>query len=128
VTFTVIDNGSEPVFQREVFGYTWNEVVHMGVRIRLKTGFFETKNYWIEIKKNQLCFLPENQGEGILQFDEKEILTVTLKDFHIAELELQTSESIYIGIFSNRIDLAEALELMKGTLATKIIYEYEGGN
>lgn len=101
----------------------------MGIQIRLKTGFFETGIYRLEVKEKQFRLFPEDPDHGdILSFCEQDILSITLKEKRIPELELQTREACYTATFPQKSDLKETLELVKKGLNTKVICEYEGGN
>ncbi len=99
----------------------------MGIEVRLKTGFFETTAYRLEIGGKQLRFLPSLLESGTeISLHEAEISSVTLLDREPIQFEIQTESMSYIGSFVSNGDLESTLRQFKAGLNIKIICEYGG--
>lgn len=95
----------------------------MEFEIRLKTGFFETKPYNLLIGKNRLVLSSVNSADDNISVHEKEILLVSLREKKHSEIEVQTMENNYQGVFCDDIDFEEVLRILKENLHAKIICE-----
>ncbi len=97
--------------------------------IRLKTGFYETKPYCLSIGRGVLELLPEEFGEKIRIFMEKEILSVTLMGKGSAEVEIQTADRLYHMVLCDPLHSGELYQSVKENLRVRIDFEYayEGG-
>jgi hypothetical protein len=100
----------------------------LGFEFRLKTGFFETKRVGLTAKKGKLILSPVEVEDQVIIIPEKDILNVTLKHIKSLEMEIQTWDKVYQGIFSNKTDYEELLGQLKENINKKIVCEYEGGN
>jgi len=100
----------------------------MGMEVRLKTGFFETTPYRLEVKNKQLYFFPTNPESGTkITIHEADILSVTLQE-KSSQFEIATGSSLYRGALVSNSDWTQAIHLLKSELSVKIICEYEGGS
>ncbi len=104
------------------------EVTMLGFEFRLKTGFFETKRFDLIARKGNLILSPVEAEDQVIIIPEKDILNVTLKNTKSLEMEIQTWDKVYQGIFNNKTDYEELLGQLKGNINKKIVCEYEGGN
>jgi len=95
--------------------------------IRLKTGFFETKEYELLISKDRLVLSSTEIENDKITILVKDILSITLKNEKAPGIEIQTGEKIYQGSFTEKIDFEKLIGLLKENLNVKIICEYEGG-
>jgi len=96
----------------------------MRFELRMKTGFFETKTYSLFVGCEML--LLSESGGRTTAIPEKEIIAITL-DEKAAQIEIQTADRTYLGLLSSKSDSEPLFEALKGSLNTKITYEYEGG-
>ncbi len=97
----------------------------MIVDIRMKTGFFETKTYEMQIGKDKLIlFSKEKESESIIILASN-IASIVLKNEKAPEFEVQTVEKNYQGSFTEKIDFEKLIGLLKENLSVKIICEYE---
>lgn len=100
----------------------------MGMEVWLKTGFFETTPYRLEVKNKRMHFLssdPENGGK--ITLNETDILSVPLQE-KSSRFEIITGSYHYRGAFVLNRDWTQIIQLLKSELSVKIIYEYEGGS
>jgi hypothetical protein len=100
----------------------------LGFEFRLKTGFFETKLIDLLISKGKLMLSPSEAEDQVITISEKDILNITLKNVKSLEIEIQTWDKIYQGVFIDKADYEELLKKLKENINKKIVFEYEGGN
>lgn len=101
----------------------------MDFEFRMKTGFFETKNYYLHISKGKLIFSPKESDDNLIVIPDENILNITFKISKKSfEMEVQTCEKIYQGLLDNTIDYEKLINQIKENINKKIICEYEGGN
>ena len=100
----------------------------LGFEFRLKTGFFETKPFDLLISKGKLILSPSEAEDQVITISEKDILNITLKNVKSLEIEIQTWDKIYQGVFIDKADYEELLKKLKENINKKIFFEYEGGN
>jgi len=100
----------------------------LGFEFRLKTGFFETKSFDLLISKGKLILSPSEAEDQVITISEKDILNITLKNVKSLEIEIQTWDKIYQGVFIDKADYEELLKKLKENINKKIFFEYEGGN
>lgn len=101
----------------------------MGFEFRMKTGFFETKLYVLLIRKGKLILSPKESEDGLITIPEASILNITLKKIQKSfEMEIETEETIYLGLLDNMADYEKLINQMKENINKKILCEYEGGN
>ncbi len=103
-------------------------MIKLSFEFRLKTGFFETKIFDLLISKGKLVLSPTESGGQIITIPENHVLNITLKNEKSLEIEIQTWDKIYHGIFCNNTDYEKLLEQLKKNLIKKIVCEYKGGN
>ena len=96
--------------------------------IRLRTGFYETKPYALSVGKGVLDLVPKETGET-LSLSDHQLLSVSLSKKKFVELEIQTSERLYLGVLCDQSDFEAVFTSLKENLRTKIHCEseYEGG-
>ena len=103
-------------------------MIRLGFPFRLKTGFYETKQFDFLISKGKLVLVPPESAESWITIEEQDILTITLKNEKALELDIQTRDNIYQGIFGNQTDFEELLGQLKENIHKRIVCEYEGRN
>ncbi|MDD4802639.1 MAG: hypothetical protein PHF24_06845 [Syntrophomonas sp.] len=81
----------------------------MGIEVRLKTGFFKTTLYRLEVKNKRLCFFSPGSEKS-------------------PQFEIETESFSYRGLFLSNDDWTQALELIKSELSVKIFCKFEGGS
>lgn len=100
----------------------------MEILTRIKTGFFEMKPYRLKVVKRSLLLIPlQEGGEGVTVLSESDILSVTLTEGRLPELEIQTRNELYSGILEESCSLAEVINYLKEHLNINITCEYKGG-
>ena len=100
----------------------------LGFEFRLKTGFFETKTFDLIVSKGKLILYPVESEDQVIIIPEKEILNITLKNEKSLEIEIQTWDKIYQGLFDSKTDYEKLLKQLTENINKKIVCEYEGGN
>jgi hypothetical protein len=51
----------------------------LGFEFRMKTGFYETKMYDLQISKGEVVLLPKESDDPLITIPEESILNITLK-------------------------------------------------
>lgn len=93
---------------------------------RLKTGFFETSAFNLLIRQGQLVLSSTEAKERTITITEENLVSITLKNEKSLEIEIQTRDSIYQGIFPDKAVYERLLEQLQENLNKKIVCEYEG--
>lgn len=97
------------------------------MEVRLKTGFFKTIPYRLDVKNKRLNFLPLDLGIGAkITIREVDILSVTLQEGFF-QFEIATDISLYRGVFASNSDWTQVVHFLKKELSVKTVCEYEGG-
>lgn len=99
----------------------------MGFEIKLKTGFFETKEYDLLISKNKLILSSAEGEDQVITIFDKDIIAVSLKNEKLAEIEINTWDRIYRGVLCSKPEFEDLLRMLKENLNRKIICEFGGG-
>lgn len=100
----------------------------MEILARIKTGFFEMKPYRLKAEDGKLLLIPiREDGEEVVVLAEGGILSVTLTEGRLPDLEIQTRDAPYIGTLEEGSSLAEVVNYLKEHLNINIICEYKGG-
>ena len=99
----------------------------MEYELRLKTGFFETKFYDLQINKGKLRLSPKIPGDKEILLLEKDISDLLLKNGEDLVIEINTLGQSYQGTITNKADFEVLLSGLKTNLNIKILCEYEGG-
>ena len=100
----------------------------MDIMARIKTGFFEMKPYRLKAEKRSLLLIPlQEGGNGVIVLAEGDILSVTLTEGRLPELEIQTRNELYSGVLEESCSLAEVINYLKEHLSINITCEYKGG-
>ncbi len=94
----------------------------------MKTGFFKKTPYSLEVKESDLLLIPTKaeDAERII-LKQEGLLSVTLTQQKYPELEIQTQDAVYAGVFEEGVAFEEAANYLREHLNTKIICEYKGG-
>ena len=95
----------------------------LGFEFRLKTGFFEAKQVDLLISKGKLILSPSEAEDQVITISEKDILNITLKNVKSLEIEIQTWDKIYQGVFIDKADYEELLKKLKENINKKIVFE-----
>ena len=100
----------------------------MDIIARIKTGFFEMKPYRLKAEDGNLLLIPiREDGEEAVVLAEGDILSVTLTEGRLPELEIQTRDARYSGTLEEGSSLAEVVQCLKEHLNINITCEYKGG-
>ena len=100
----------------------------MEILARIKTGFFEMKPYRLKAEEGSLSLIPVQEGgEGAIVLSEGDILSVTITEERLPDLEIQTRDALYSGALEVGCSLAEIVDYLKRNLNINIICEYKGG-
>ena len=100
----------------------------MDLIVRLKTGFFEKTAYRLESLNGRLTLSPVSaDGAERIVLDEKDVLSVTLTEGRVPELEIQTKDVLYQAVFAEGISFVEALDYLKKHMHVNITCQYKGG-
>ena len=99
----------------------------MLLNIRMRTGFFETKTYELLIGNDRLVLSSKETESDSIIILANNIISITLKNKKVPEIEIQTGEKIFQGSFTEKIDFTKVIDSLKENLSVKIICEYEGG-
>ena len=100
----------------------------MDIIARIKTGFFEMKPYRLKAEDGNLLLIPiREDGEEAVVLAEGDILSVTLTEGRLPELEIQTRDALYSGTLEEGSSLAEVVQCLKEHLNINITCEYKGG-
>lgn len=94
--------------------------------IRLKTGFFKTKLYYLTVEDRQVIMVPKEADENErLVIPEKDLcsVTITRKNTTSGELEIIVNNNIYYGSFTYLPILDEAVNIFAGEFGDKFIYQ-----
>ena len=99
----------------------------MEILARIKTGFFEMKPYRLRVEEGSLSLIPLHEvSEEIIVLSEGDIISVTLTEWRLPGLEIQTRNELYSGILEEGCSLAEVISYLKEYLKINIICEYKG--
>ena len=96
--------------------------------MRLKTGFFETKLYDLQISNGKLRLSPKILGDKEIVLLEKDISNILLKNGESLDLEINTLDQAYQGTITNKANNEDLLGNLRTNLSKKILCEYGGGN
>ena len=100
----------------------------MELLARIKTGFFEMRPYRLKAEEGSLLLIPlQESGEGVVVLSEDDILSVTLTEGRLPELEIQTRDVLYSGTLEAGGSLSEVVNHLKEYLNINITCEYKGG-
>lgn len=100
----------------------------MEILARIKTGFFEMKPYRLKAEEGSLLLVPvQATSEESIILSERDILSVTLTEGRLPELEIQTCNELYSGVLEESCSLAEVINYLKEHLSINITCEYKGG-
>ncbi|MPM10205.1 hypothetical protein SDC9_56532 [bioreactor metagenome] len=97
----------------------------MKVELRLRTGFYETTSYWMDVIKNRIVLTPQTPDAGkekIVILGEA-IAAVTILEKKNPEIEIQTKGGTFFGTLAPETDLDKLFNQMKKELKKKVIYE-----
>ena len=100
----------------------------MDIIARIKTGFFEMKPYRLKAEDGSLLLIPIREDGGeVVVLAEEDILSVTLTEGRLPELEIQTRDALYSGTLNEDSILSEVVHCLKEHLNINIVCEYKGG-
>lgn len=100
----------------------------MELILRMKTGFFEKTSYHLKAVEKGLQLTPiQAKSANPIVFKQEELLSVTLTQQKSPELEIETRDTVYSGVFEEGFAFEETANYLKKYLNTKIICEYKGG-
>lgn len=100
----------------------------MELLVQLKTGFFEKRPYRLKAEDGSISLIPiKESGAEVIFISEGSILSVTLMEGRLPELEIQTRNEMYTCIINGSCSIAEAIKYLKEYLNINITCEYKGG-
>lgn len=94
----------------------------MVYKIRLKTGFYETTPYDMNIEPGRLVLSSADDNHGKVWIDEATLRSFTLIDKKLPELEIQTLSTVYRAALKEEENLEDLFLLLKQHFNRPIIY------
>lgn len=96
-------------------------------KIRLKTGFYETKPYRLLIENGLLVLSPEEPGDQCITIPDWEVLSIGLYHQKTPGIEIHVRDNRYRCTLAEKTDYEKLLNRIKENPSVKIVCEYEGG-
>ena len=89
-------------------------MIDIDILVRLKTGFFGTTPYRLDVGENEFLLVPVNSDsvESIV-LTEKDICSVTLKALKHPELEIKTRDTRFDVVLEERHTFREVLSFLR---------------
>ncbi|MDF1618011.1 hypothetical protein [Petrocella sp. FN5] len=96
----------------------------MEYEIKLKTGFYETANYYLSPTREGIKLLPIGDvTRGPIVATGNELISITLTQEKKSNITIMTRSQILTGDFQEKLDLKEVYEELKKHINAKIVYE-----
>jgi hypothetical protein len=96
----------------------------MTFEVRLKTGFFKTSLYVLEIEHNLLRLISLEQNDTKILIPSNEMLSVIMSKTKKPCFEIVTCSKSYTGVFASDIDFHKALSMFKHYYSGKTVCEF----
>ncbi|MCR4443451.1 MAG: hypothetical protein QHH10_14125 [Peptococcaceae bacterium] len=95
-------------------------------RLELRTGFFKTETYTVELTEDALVFTRDTVGAGRDEFAVPcgEVRSIAVSGGSPAELEIRTAEEMYIGTWqenASREELETVIDTLKEVFGKRFI-------
>lgn len=94
----------------------------MVYKIRLKTGFYETRPYDLHLEMGRLLLSSADDENGKVWIDEAALRCFTLIDKKLPEIEIQTLSAVYRAALKEEENLEDLFLLLKQYFNRPIIY------
>jgi len=93
------------------------------VNINLKTGFFKSEAYVLQVCGDFFKLMPacSEEVKGIV-IEYKNIKTITVSSGEPVEIEIRAGEDIWVGTFPKITDISEIIKFFSMVLGEKFIY------
>ncbi|MDD4775356.1 MAG: hypothetical protein PHG75_02510 [Syntrophomonas sp.] len=95
--------------------------------IKLRSGFFKTRPYYLNIDPGRLVLTPQEGrefGRLVLEADDLISISVIQRSARVRELEIISREGTFLGSFINQADLEEAARLLAREFGAKFSLQY----
>ncbi len=99
----------------------------MTFKIKLKTGFFKTRYYYLTIGQGQIILTPQQDNEdGRLVINEEDLqsICITRRNLTVSELEIITHSNTHIGSITDQISLEEVSNVFTKEFGHKFIFQH----
>jgi len=96
----------------------------MVYEFRLKTGFYETKLYSLNIHNKQIRMIPacaDNKNK-IITVSDNDLISVKVTERKSLEIEIQTKDNLYSGVILG-VSASGILDVLKKELHKEVLYE-----
>lgn len=92
------------------------------VNIRLKTGFFRTEAYILQVSPEYLQLIPASRdAEKEVTIDYTDIRAITISSGDPVEIEIRANRAIWIGTFPKMADIREINQVFAKVLGKKFL-------
>lgn len=95
-------------------------------QVKLKSGFFRTLNYKLEVEKDELVLKPEvREGTDLIVIRNEDILELGIIRYSSGKMEFEiiTTGSYYFGCISSENNIDELFSSLKSTLGKRLSIE-----
>jgi hypothetical protein len=96
----------------------------MTFEVRIKTGFFKTSLYMLEIEHNLLCLISLEHKDMKTLIPINEVLSVIMSKTKKLRFEIITCSKSYTGAFASDDDYQKALSILKRYYNVKTVCEF----
>ena len=94
----------------------------MVYKVRLKTGFYETRPYDLYIEPGRLVLSSADDENGKVCIDAAALRSFTLINKKLPELEIQTLSAVYLATLKEQENLGDLFLLLKQYFDRPIVY------
>ncbi len=96
----------------------------MTFKVKLKIGFFKTQLYDLVISQGQMFWRPQEKSEAALLIKNSELESVCLikKNGGETELEIVTSDAVYVGILVTGDDFSRLKQVLAKEFGNKFSF------
>jgi len=98
----------------------------MTYEIKLKTGFFKTEEYILDVSKTQTTLTPKDKLETsniVIEASELISLTITKGKNYLTEFEIHSRDCTYTGIIDRRYSFDQLIYDFTKELGDKFIFQ-----
>ena len=97
--------------------------IYVKVKINLKTGFFRTEAYVLQVFGEYLELIPiSSDAVKEITIDFTNIKAITISSGEPIEIEIRANQATWIGTFPKMVDLGEIIKVFRMVLGKKFIY------
>ncbi|HHY68838.1 MAG TPA: hypothetical protein PLF08_03115 [Bacillota bacterium] len=95
----------------------------MYTAVKLRTGFYETTCYFMEVKNEQVVLSPCNPepARDTVIIDKDYLISVFLTRSKLPELSFETTDGLYICILGPDLNIYKLLTSLENALDVKVV-------